>query len=111
MAKLVHVELPSGQIIWAHVTRDGPADVRLSKALQKLSINDLRDTIEGVVQTFATALEGLAPTEVKLEFGLQLALKTGRLTSVLAEAAGTGSVRVSVSWAVGRPAVADAPTG
>ncbi|SCL44638.1 hypothetical protein GA0070606_0382 [Micromonospora citrea] len=97
MSRLVKVQLPSGQQIWAQVT-DGPADVGAADALRSLSAEDLRDTIEGVAQSVAAAAESVLPDQVSLEFGLELSLKTGKLTSVLAEAAGKASLKLTLTW-------------
>jgi hypothetical protein len=87
MSRLVKVQLPTGQQIWARVT-DGPTDVGAVDTLRSLSAEDLREAIEGVAQSVAEAAESVLPDQVSLEFGLELSLKTGKLTSVLAEAAG-----------------------
>ncbi|MBM2616252.1 hypothetical protein JIG36_11855 [Actinoplanes sp. LDG1-06] len=97
MSRLIQVALPSGQVIWANVA-EGPSDVGGMDALRKISLDDLRDTVEGVAQTVAGAVERIAPDQVGVEFGLELSLKTGKLTSVLAEASGKASIKLTLSW-------------
>lgn len=110
MSRLIQVQLPTGQTIWANVA-DGPADVSASQTLRRLPLEDLQETIEGVTQTIAEAAERVRPDEVSLEFGLELSLKTGKLTSVLAEAAGKASLRLTLTWNPGPHRRGDGPSG
>jgi Trypsin-co-occurring domain 1 len=101
MAGLVQVELPSGQVIWARVSSDGPADAAGGRVLHRLDMDELRATVAGVSETVRSALGQLRPDELNIEFGLELAMKTGKLISVLAEASGTASVKVTLGWQPG----------
>src|SRR5437763_11781414 len=101
MARLVQVELPGGQVIGARVSSDGPSDVAGGGVLHRLDMDELRATVSGVSDTVRTALGHLRPDELQIEFGLELALKTGKLTSVLAEASGTASLKVTLGWQPG----------
>jgi Trypsin-co-occurring domain 1 len=98
MIKLVQVELPGGEVIWAKVASDGPADVSSLVGIHRLDMDQLRATVGGVSHAVRSALGRLEPDEINIEFGLELALKSGKLTSVLAEASGKASVKVSVGW-------------
>jgi hypothetical protein len=94
---MIQVRLPSGQTVWANVA-GGPADVGATDAIKDLPVEELRDTIEGVSQSVVEAVEGAFPDEVSVEFGLELAVKTGKLVSVLAEASGKASLKVTLTW-------------
>lgn len=96
-SKPLQVELPSGDVIWAQVMTDGPTNVAAG-SLQRLDIDDLRATIRGVSSSLREAIADLVPDQVQVEFGLSLTLKSGKLTSVLAEAGGTASLKVSLTW-------------
>jgi hypothetical protein len=77
---------------------EGPVDVGAGATLRRLAIDDLRETVEGVTQSVAQALRRVRPDEVSVEFGVELAVKTGKLTSVLAEGSGTASIRLTLTW-------------
>jgi hypothetical protein len=95
----VRVELPTGEVIWARLSDDsGPSNVSAEDVLHRLDLADLRGTIQGVSQSVRAALGGLRPDQVSVQFGLELAVKTGKLTSLLAEASGKASIAVTVSW-------------
>ena len=55
------------------------------------------------------AVDGLLPDEVEVEFGLELALKSGKLISMLAEAGATASVKVTLGWKGNKTATSSAP--
>lgn len=95
--KLVPVELANGEQIWARVSVDGPSNVSAS-GLLRLDQEELRSTIRSVGDTLWDAVTPLKPDEVAIEFGIELALKSGKLTSLLAEASGAASVKVSLTW-------------
>ena len=93
----LQVELPTGEVIWARVAVDGPQNVA-SGGLRRLDIEDLSRTVRGMSSSLRAAVDDLAPDEVQVEFGLELALKSGQLISMLAEAGGTASVKVTLAW-------------
>lgn len=96
-SKPVQVELPTGEIIWARVAMDGPQNVA-SKGLPRLDPEDLGRTVQGVSASLRQALDGLAPDELQVEFGLELALKSGKVISILAEGGVAASVKVTLTW-------------
>jgi hypothetical protein len=93
----LQVELPTGEIIWARVAVDGPQNVT-SGALRRLDVDAMSRTVRGMTASLRAAVDDLAPDEVQVEFGLELALKSGQLISMLAEAGGTASVKVTLAW-------------
>jgi len=101
VSEVVPVTLPSGQTILARVQVEGPVDVGAGATLRRLAIADLRETVEGVTQSVAQALRRVRPDEVSVEFGVELAVKTGKLTSVLAEGSGKASIKLTLTWSSG----------
>jgi Trypsin-co-occurring domain 1 len=96
-SKSVQVELPTGEVIWAQVAAEGPQNVA-SGGLQRLDVEDLGRTVRGVSKTLRQAVDEIVPDEVQVEFGLELALKSGKLVSMLAEAGATASIKVTLAW-------------
>ncbi|GAA2611282.1 CU044_2847 family protein [Paractinoplanes durhamensis] len=111
MSEVIEVQLPTGQIILARVDDDGPADVGAHDARWKLAMDDLQATVEGVTETVAAALERVRPDAVSLEFGLELSVKTGKLTSILAEGSGKASLKLTLSWNAGNQAAGSSSDG
>ncbi|MER7274980.1 CU044_2847 family protein [Dactylosporangium sp. NPDC000244] len=95
----VQVQLPSGETVWVTVPEeDGPSNVSAAEVLHRLDLADFRAVIQGVARTTRAALAGLRPHEVSVEFGIGLAVKTGKLTSVLVEGGANASIKVTVGW-------------
>ena len=93
----VQVQLPTGEVIWAKVEVDGPQNVA-SAGLQRLDVEELGRTVRGLSASLYQAVDSLLPDEVEVEFGLELALKSGKVISMLAEAGTTASVKVTLGW-------------
>jgi hypothetical protein len=102
-SKAVQVQLPTGDVIWARVPAEGAANVS-SGVLHRLDIEDLRATVRGVSESLREALDDLAPSQVQIEFGLALAAKTGKITSLLAEVGATATIKIALTWQGEAPA-------
>jgi hypothetical protein len=96
-SKSIKVELPTGEVIWARATVDGPKNVA-SNPLHHLDMEDFRRTVRGLSSTLRNAVDDLVPDETQVEFGLELEVKSGKLVSVLAEAGATATVKVALTW-------------
>ena len=96
-SKVIQVELPTGQVIWARVPVEGVANVS-EGTLQRLDIEDVRSTVRGVSDSLRQAFDDLMPAQVQIEFGLELAVKTGKITSLLAEAGAKATVKIALTW-------------
>ncbi|WP_066374642.1 CU044_2847 family protein [Herbidospora mongoliensis] len=106
----MQVLLPGGEVIWAHVAVDGPANVTAG-AMPRLNVDELRDTVHGVSKSLRAAVDDLLPDQVQVEFGLELTLKSGKLTSILAEAGGKASLKVSLTWSTSKTSTTIEPVG
>ena len=104
----VQVQLPTGEVIWANVAVDGPQNVA-SVGLQRLDVEELGRTVRGLSESLYQAVDGLLPDEVEVEFGLELALKSGKVISMLAEAGVTASIKVTLGWKGDKTATSSAP--
>ncbi|WDZ87487.1 CU044_2847 family protein [Micromonospora cathayae] len=97
------VQLPTGQVIWATVYDEDYRAVSASRKMPRLDPAELRGLVQGVSTSIRQALDELAPDDVSIEFGVDFALKTTGLTSLLAEASSKASVKVTVSWRADGP--------
>ncbi len=107
--QIAHVVLPSGDPVWVRLTapdrENSPGcssraeDVALDiESLAAAKLPDFVQTVRGVVDSVWQALEHREPDLVSVEFGIEIAAKTGRFISVLAEAGGTVHIKVTASW-------------
>ena len=108
--EIVEVEMPDGTVIAAEVlVVDTIADVGVA---DRLRLGEAGKSIEAFVRWMAGAIamaqpdpespgpapEGMVLRRVGLEFGLKLALKTGGLTSVIAQAGGDATAIIRLEW-------------
>lgn len=98
MSNVVPIELPDGEVILARVRVEGPSDVGVTRVLRKLPADDLKKVVAGVAGTVADAVESVRPDQVSVEFGIEIALKSGKVASVLAEAGGKASLKLTLTW-------------
>jgi hypothetical protein len=95
---MAEVHLDNGEVILVEVVRGGGADVGASS---RLHLSQVRETLGGVSRwAFESVRDALPqpPDRLEVEFGLKLAVKSGRLFGVLAETGGEGSITVRMSW-------------
>ncbi|WP_330173131.1 hypothetical protein OG875_05665 [Streptomyces sp. NBC_01498] len=106
MSDAVQAVMPDGTPVWVKVNdeerrpRDTGAGDRLSR-----SLGDLPKTLEAVTESVSLGLRQAAPDEVTLEFGIEIAVKSGQLVSVVTAAEGKATLKVTVTWRKGEPAV------
>ncbi|MFF0449790.1 CU044_2847 family protein [Streptomyces sp. NPDC004609] len=99
MSELVQAEMPDGTTMWVRVGDgdEGPRDTSFGGALSR-RLDDLPRTLESVTRSVREGLRNASPDEVALEFGIEVAVKSGQLVSVLTEAGGSATLRVTVTW-------------
>ncbi|WP_405593808.1 hypothetical protein OG741_37735 [Streptomyces sp. NBC_01410] len=98
MSEIVQVETPEGTL-WVRIEdRGGPRDTAFGGRFQ---LDDLPRTLETVVGSVRSGLRKAAPDEVTLEFGIELAIKSGLLVSAVTSAGGKTTLKVSATWRKG----------
>lgn len=106
--QVVGVKMPSGETLWARVTVD-PASVTDSALGFKRflgRLENLDDTIRGVVHSVGASVARYSPAETEVEFGIEVAGDTGVAVAVLASAHAAASVKIKMTWRKGEfPAV------
>ncbi|MEU7953432.1 CU044_2847 family protein [Micromonospora chalcea] len=107
MVEPVRLRMPNGQEIWARVAVEGgPADVAWRGELPSARLDDLVDTVQAVAASVREALSAARPDGWSVEFGIELAVKSGKVISVLTETGAKASLRVTLNWSGNAPASA-----
>lgn len=78
----------------------GPSPVGLSDVL---SFEGVRKTVEEIGAQLTTAWDRVKPSEAVVEFGLTLTAKSGKLTGLIVDGEGEGSLKVTLTWSGRRP--------
>jgi hypothetical protein len=68
------------------------------------AFDSICDSLGEATTKLAGALRSLAPDEVTLELGFDVALENGVLVAFLVKGTGTASIKVTVTWKDGTPA-------
>jgi hypothetical protein len=93
---VVDVELPSGrQIAVRAVDLGGAQDVGM---LDRLDFANVTQTIEDIAQAIGDTLDRITPKAATVSFGVEVAVKSGKLVSLLAEGGGTATLTVTLEW-------------
>lgn len=78
----------------------GPSPIGLGDAL---SFEGVRKTVEEIGSQLSTAWDRVKPSEAVVEFGLMLTAKSGKLTGLIVDGEGEGSLKVTLTWSGSRP--------
>jgi hypothetical protein len=93
--ELVPVKLANGtQIRVAATMLGGEEDV----AFKLLSFEEVTNTIEGIADSLNAALQKVKPKKASVEFGLEVAVESGKLTSLLVNGSGTATLKITLEW-------------
>jgi len=98
--RVVEVRLPNGTRALVRATDVDSAGGGATKtsALSAFDFREVSGTLEGLSLAVREALAKAAPEKVTLELGLELAVKAGKLTGLLVDGQGTGSLTVTLEW-------------
>ena len=96
--QVVEISLPNGSVALARVSRAGQTGAEKTAAVPRFDFEDVSRALEGLTQALKGALEKAAPDKVTVELGLELAVKSGKLTGLVVEGAGKGSLGITLEW-------------
>ncbi|MBL1085418.1 hypothetical protein JK359_26215 [Streptomyces actinomycinicus] len=99
------MRLDDGTVVWARIGAadedaledDGFRDTGLGSRVLDMA-GGLAGTVGGVVRSLRAGLDTPAPVEVSVSFGIELTAQSGKIVSAIAEAGGTSSLTVSLTW-------------
>jgi hypothetical protein len=100
VVEVVEVVLPAGQTMLARVHANDPVDIgpRDVGLLEQLSFSGVTDTLQQIGGAVLSALEHVKPGRASVEFGLDLAVTSGKLTGLLVEGEATATLKVTLEW-------------
>lgn len=93
--EVVSVKVDDNTEILAEVAQlGGEEDVSFSK----LNIDGAMDAVKGIAGRIHGVLEAVKPHEATVEFGVKLAVSSGKLTGLLVDASGDASFKITLKW-------------
>lgn len=98
--RVVEVDLPNGTraLVRAADLEEPGRGATKTSAISAFNFDEVAGTLEGLSLALKDALAKAAPDKVTIELGLELAVKSGKLTGLLVEGSGTGSLAVTLEW-------------
>lgn len=96
--KIVEIELPNGSTALARVKSVEGVGATKTAAAPRLKFDEFGGTLEGIAETIWNSLQKVSPDKVVVELGLELAAKNGKLSGLLVEGEGKGSLTVTLEW-------------
>jgi len=68
-------------------------------AFGELSLEEIAKAIEGISEALIGALEKAKPSKAVIEFGVEVALESGKLTALFVQGQSKANLKVSLEWA------------
>ncbi len=81
------------------------------KPSQALQLEDVGDSIGAIAAAMSAAIARVAPDEAEVEFGVDVGLESGQLTSLLVKGTGNATLKVRLLWKKGTDAKPAGPPG
>lgn len=63
-----------------------------------LSFQGVTDAIEGIASAIATTIEKVKPDKATVELGLDITIKSGKLTALIVENSGKANLKLTLQW-------------
>jgi hypothetical protein len=94
LSNTVPVQLPNGAVVKVEVASTGREDAGFDvKQFQPIA-----DAIEGVVQMIMTPIQKVKPKKATVKFGMELAIESGQLTTIIVKGSGKGNLEITLEW-------------
>ena len=98
--EVVKADLGEGRVIHLEVQTVGDPETNVG-IRDILSFEGVVDTIEALTDSLMNALRKASPDKATLEFGVDIGIESGALTSVIVKGTGTATVKITLEWASG----------
>ncbi|HLP89739.1 MAG TPA: CU044_2847 family protein [Nostocaceae cyanobacterium] len=93
--EIVTAKLPNGKSVKIEANLLGGEEEVASKIL---SFGDISDVIEGIAVAIATPLQQIKPTKASIKLGLELAVESGKLTTLIVKGSSKANLELCLEW-------------
>lgn len=94
--KIVEVSLPNGKIINIQAENLGGEEYIAGTVPQ--SLEEIGATIEEIGKVIFATLQKIQPQRGSVEFGVKVAVKSGKLATLLVEGSGEATLNIKLEW-------------
>jgi Trypsin-co-occurring domain 1 len=113
-SRVVEVVLPNKAVALVRaVELDEGQAVGLAEKVgwkESFDLEYVSETLEGVAEAIRSGLEKVKPTRTTVEFGIEMAVKNGKLTGILVEGEANASLKVTLEWGSEQQGSGSAPS-
>jgi Trypsin-co-occurring domain 1 len=85
-------------LVEARVDADPEQDVGVGDLLK---FDRVADTLEQITSSLQGAIARAKPSKATIEFGVDVGIESGQLTSMLVKGTGSATLKITVEWASG----------
>jgi NTP-dependent ternary system trypsin peptidase co-occuring protein len=95
--RMVKADVGEGRVIQIEARPTGSAegDVGIGKVL---SFQGVVDSIEAISASVVTAIDKAKPDKASVEFGIDVGVEAGQLTSLLVKGSGSATMKITLTW-------------
>jgi hypothetical protein len=93
--KIVKSQLGDGAIVYIQATALGGEEYISSKLLP---FTEVTETIKGIAKSMVETLKEVRPRSASVEFGLEVGVESGKLTTLLVKGSGTANLKITLEW-------------
>ena len=97
-SRVVEVELGEGAVALVRATELDGGGAQKVAWQDKFDFEGVRATLNAVTRSLRSALDDAKPTRASVELGVELVIKSGKLTGLVVDGEGKGSLRVTLEW-------------
>jgi hypothetical protein len=94
--KIIETKLDNGKTILVKAVPVGGGQDVAKLGLPEFS--EVTTMIQSVGASFYAALEAIAPKKASVEFGVEVAVKGGKLVGLLVDGSATATIKVTLEW-------------
>jgi hypothetical protein len=93
--QIIPVQITDSTILYVQATLlGGEQDI----AARFPSFDGITDVIEKLAGTIVKTLEKVKPDKASVEFGLEIAVESGKITAFLVKGTGTANLKITLEW-------------
>jgi hypothetical protein len=93
--ELIPLQIEKNLIVYVETTIL-PGEEEVSSMI--LPFDELADIIEGVANAIVKPMQNIKPDKASVEFGLEVAMESGKLTSILVKGSGKANLKITLEW-------------
>lgn len=95
--RIIPVRLADGTIIQVEAEAFGDSQ-NITFGMHIPDFDEVSTAVEGIAKSMVSMLHRVKPRKAAVEFGLQIALESGQLTTLLVKGSGTANMKITLEW-------------